>query len=72
MFGGRHAKQIIRIDRSLAKEVKEMETKVEELETEIETILDTSDDSNSGTNLLQSSESEEKENTNTEENNESK
>ena len=43
MFGGRHAKQIIKADRSLSKEVKSMEDKVEILEEEITNVLTSSD-----------------------------
>jgi len=46
MFGNRHTKQIIKIDRSLTKEVKSMENKVEELEDELTNVLTSSDSNN--------------------------
>lgn len=42
MFGSRHTKQIIRIDRSLTKEMKSMDEKVVVLENGIEDVINSS------------------------------
>ena len=42
MFGSRHTKQIIRIDRSLTKEMKSMDEKVVLLENGIEDVINSS------------------------------
>ena len=42
MFGSRHTKQIIRIDRSLTKEMKLMDEKVVVLENGIEDVINSS------------------------------
>lgn len=48
MFGSRHTKQIIRIDRSLTKEMKSMDEKVLVLENGIEDVINSSSAATSG------------------------
>ena len=70
MFGNRHTKQIIKIDRSLTKEVKSMENKVEELEGELTNVLTSADSNNAQqqeqTNQLITNENNTETNENTE------